>query len=50
MIERMSPMWDTRAAVTTQPKQIQDIVEEGRKRASIVAKETMKEVKDAMKI
>ena len=50
MVERFSPMWETRAAVTAQPKQTQEVVEQGRKRASIVAKETMREVKEAMKI
>jgi tryptophanyl-tRNA synthetase len=50
MVERFSPMWETRAEVTAHPKQIQDVVEEGRKRASVVAKETMKEVEEAMKI
>jgi len=50
MVERFSPMWETRAGVTAQPKQTQEVVEEGRKRASLVAKETMREVKDAMKI
>jgi len=50
MVERFSPMWETRAAVTAQPKQTQDVVEEGRKRASAVARETMREVKEAMRI
>ena len=50
MVERFSPMWETRAAVTAHPKQTQEVVEEGRKRASVVAKETMREVNDAMKI
>ena len=50
MVERLSPMWETRASVTAQPTRTQEVVEEGRKRASIVARETMKEVTDAMKI
>ena len=50
MVERFSPMWETRAAVTAQPSQTQEMVAEGRKRASIVAKETMREVQEAMKI
>ncbi len=50
MVERFSPMWETRAAVTANPKQTQEVVEMGRERASIVAGETMREVKDAMKI
>ena len=50
MVDRFSPMWETRAAVTAQPSQTQEMVEEGRKRASVVAKETMREVQEAMKI
>ncbi len=50
MVERFSPMWETRATVTARPKQTQEVVEEGRKRASVIANETMREVKEAMKI
>ena len=50
MVERLSPIWETRATVTAQPKHIQEVVEEGRKRASVVAKETMRDVNEAMKI
>jgi len=50
MVERFSPMWETRATFTTRPKQTQEVVEEGRKRAATVASETMAEVKEAMKI
>jgi tryptophanyl-tRNA synthetase len=50
MVERLSPMWETRATVTAQPSQTQEMVAEGRKRASVVAKETMREVQEAMKI
>ncbi|MEX0830327.1 MAG: tryptophan--tRNA ligase [Nitrospirales bacterium] len=50
MVARFSPMWEKRAGVTAHPKQMQEVVEEGRKRASVVASETMREVKDAMKI
>lgn len=50
MVERFSPMWENRALVTAQPQQTQEVVEEGRKRASVVANETMREVKEAMKI
>ena len=50
LVERFAPMWDTRASVTAQPKRIQEVVEEGRSRASVVANETMREVKEAMKI
>ena len=50
MVERFSPLWETRAAVTAHPSQTQEVVAEGRKRASVVAKETMREVQEAMKI
>jgi len=50
MVERFSPMWETRATFSSSPKQTQEVVEEGRKRASTVASETMAEVKEAMKI
>jgi tryptophanyl-tRNA synthetase len=50
MVERYRPMWDTRATILQHPEQTQEMVEEGRKRASHVAQETMKEVKTAMKI
>jgi tryptophanyl-tRNA synthetase len=50
MVERLSPMWETRATVTAQPSQTQEMVAEGRKRASVVAKETMREVQEAMKV
>ena len=50
LVNRFSPMWETRAGVTAKPKHIEEIVEEGRTRASGVADETMREVKEAMKI
>ncbi|WNM61796.1 tryptophan--tRNA ligase [Candidatus Nitrospira neomarina] len=50
MVERYRPMWDKRATILQHPEQTQEMVEEGRKRASHVAQETMQEVKTAMKI
>jgi len=50
MVKRFSPMWETRATFSARPKQTQEVVEEGRKRAATVASETMAEVKEAMKI
>jgi len=50
MVERFYPMWETRATFSAHPKQTQEVVEEGRKRATTVASETMAEVKEAMKI
>jgi len=50
MVQRFSPMWETRATFSGHPKQTQEVVEEGRKRASTIANETMAEVQEAMKI
>jgi tryptophanyl-tRNA synthetase len=50
MVERYGPMWDKRATIRQHPEQTQEIIEEGRKRASHVATQTMQEVKTAMKI
>jgi len=50
MVERFSPMWETRATFSARPKETQEVVEVGRKRAATVASETMAEVKEAMKI
>lgn len=50
MVERYSPMWDKRATILQHPEHMQEMVEEGRKRASQQAHETMQEVKIAMKI
>ena len=49
MVERYGPMWDKRATIRQHPEHIQEMVEEGRKRASQVANQTMQEVKTAMK-
>ena len=43
-------MWDVRAALTQQPERLDDIVEDGRRRATAVSSQTMAEVRDAMKI
>ncbi|UCH91066.1 MAG: tryptophan--tRNA ligase [Nitrospirota bacterium] len=50
MVQRFSPMWETRATFSGHPKQTQEVVEEGRRRASTIANETMAEVQEAMKI
>ena len=50
MVERYRPMWDKRTTILQHPEQTQEMVEEGRKRASHVAQETMQEVKTAMKV
>lgn len=50
MVGRMQPVWDTRTKLTKTPEQVEEIVQEGSKRAAEVAGKTLEEVKDAMKI
>ncbi|MDH5666525.1 MAG: tryptophan--tRNA ligase [Nitrospira sp.] len=50
MVEQLTPVWDARAKLTQDPSQIDAIVEAGSKRASEVAKATLHEVNEAMKI
>ena len=50
MVEQMTSMWDARAKLTKDPAQIEDIVQAGSRRASEVAKATLHEVNEAMKI
>ena len=50
MVERMVPMWEARAALTSHPSRIDEIVQDGSARAEKVAKATLAEVNEAMKI
>ncbi len=50
MVERLTPIWEGRQALLAKPDRVEEIVQEGGKRASVVAKQTLEEVKDAMKI
>jgi len=50
VVERLAPIWEARASLTQNPAQLNDIVEDGRRRASAIATRTMDEVRDAMKI
>ncbi|MEQ1795744.1 MAG: tryptophan--tRNA ligase [Nitrospira sp.] len=50
MVERMAPMWDARASLTSHPSRIDEIVQDGSERAAKVAKATLAEVNEAMKI
>src|SRR5437899_6685036 len=50
IVERMTPMWDARARLTKDPACLNDIVTEGSRRAGEVAKATLHEVTEAMKI
>jgi len=50
LVERMTPMWEARANLTNDPSQLDAIVEAGSRRAGEVAKATLADVTDAMKI
>lgn len=50
IVERMAPMWDARTAMMSHPSRIDEIVQDGSQRAANVAKATLAEVNEAMKI
>jgi tryptophanyl-tRNA synthetase len=50
MVERMAPIWEKRDQLTSNPKRLEEIVEEGSRRATAVAHHTLQEVNDAMNI
>ena len=50
MVQRLTPIWEKRAALKAQPKLVADIVHEGGQRAAVVSGQTLEEVKAAMKI
>jgi tryptophanyl-tRNA synthetase len=50
LVERLTPLWDARAKLTQHPSQLEDLVEEGSRKARTVASATLHEVTDAMKI
>jgi tryptophanyl-tRNA synthetase len=50
VVERMTPMWDSRARLSKDPAHLNDIVAEGSRRAGEVAKSTLHDVNEAMKI
>ena len=50
MVEKLQPIWENRAMLTAKPDQVEAIVEDGSRRATKVAHQTLEEVKDAMKI
>lgn len=50
IVERLAPMWDARAKLTRNPAQLEDIVQTGSRRAGTIAKATLHEVTEAMKI
>lgn len=50
IVERLAPIWEGRASLTRHPGQLDEIVEEGRRKATAVTSRTMDEVRDAMRI
>ena len=50
VVERLAPMWAARATLTQHPSRLDEIAEDGRRRATAVSSQTMAEVRDAMKI
>ena len=50
MVARLAPIWDGRAGLAAKPGQVEEIVNEGSRRAAAVAHRTLEEVNDAMKI
>jgi tryptophanyl-tRNA synthetase len=50
IVERLAPMWAARAQLVHNPAQLEEIVQAGSRRAGEVAKATLQEVTDAMKI
>lgn len=50
MVDRLKPIWDARQKLTSNVKQVNEIVHEGVKRASAVSHQTLEEVKEALKI
>ncbi len=50
MVEKMTPMWDARAKLTDNPAHLDAIVQDGSERAATVAKATLAEATEAMKI
>ena len=50
MVAAMAPMWDARASLVSHPSRIEEIVQAGSAKAEAIAKATLAEVNEAMKI
>jgi tryptophanyl-tRNA synthetase len=50
LVEKMTPIWDARATLVQHPKRLDEIVLEGSRKAGEVAKATLHDVTEAMKI
>ncbi|HXH86035.1 MAG TPA: tryptophan--tRNA ligase [Nitrospira sp.] len=50
LVEKMTPIWDARAKLVQHPSRLDEIVQEGSRKAGEVAKATLHDVTEAMKI
>ncbi len=50
MVEQMAPLWEARITLTSNPSRIDDIIQEGSRQATHVARATLTEVTAAMKV
>jgi len=50
MVERLAPIWESRKTLEANSKRLEDVVQSGCQRATEVSRQTLAEVKDAMKI
>jgi tryptophanyl-tRNA synthetase len=50
LVEKMMPIWDARATLVQHPSRLDEIVQEGSRKAGEVAKATLHDVTEAMKI
>jgi tryptophanyl-tRNA synthetase len=50
LVETLAPIWDARTSLLKNPAHVDEIVEEGSRKAGAVAKATLRDVTEAMKI
>ena len=50
VVQRLQPVWETRATLKAKPGVVEEIIAEGSQKASRFSSQTLAEVKDAMKI
>jgi tryptophanyl-tRNA synthetase len=50
IVARLSPIWENRHKFEHQPKLVEDVIEAGTQRASLIARQTMAEVHDAINL
>jgi tryptophanyl-tRNA synthetase len=50
MVSRLTPHWERRAQLSGDPARLDDILDEGARRANVKTQETMDTVRSAMKL